>query len=82
MPPGGGRITVELAKKDPHHPTGNRCTGERFEKSLDVTLNSVVFRSVGQDLTTVGTSIEMTSRILEPALLALTVLAVRGRVKR
>jgi hypothetical protein len=41
-----------------------------------------VFRSSGQDLTTAGTHIEMTSRLLEPALLALAVLAVRGRIKR
>ncbi|MFF5307675.1 pentapeptide repeat-containing protein, partial [Streptomyces sp. NPDC013161] len=56
--------------------------GTRFEKGLNVTLNSVVFRSSGQDLTTVGTYIEMTSRLLEPALLALAVLAIRGRIKR
>lgn len=59
--------------------------GKRFEKALNVTLNSVVFRSSGQDLTTAGTYIEMTSRLVEPALLALAalaVLAVRGRIKR
>ncbi len=57
-------------------------TNKRFEKALNVTLNSVSFRSSGQDLTTAGTYIEMTSRLLEPALLALAVLAVRGRIKR
>ncbi|MEW2458820.1 pentapeptide repeat-containing protein [Streptomyces albus] len=82
VPPGGGRITFEIAKGDPRNPTGNRFTGERFEKALNVTLNSVVFRSSGQDLTTAGTYIEMTSRLVEPALLALAVLAVRGRIKR
>ncbi len=82
MPPGGGRGTVVMEKDDPRHPTGNRFTGERFEKSLNATLNSVVFRSVGQDLTTAGTYMETTSRILEPALLALAVIAVRGRVTR
>ncbi|MFF9870120.1 hypothetical protein ACF1G0_32865 [Streptomyces sp. NPDC013953] len=61
---------------------GNRFTGERFEKALNVTLNSVVFRSSGQDLTTAGTYIEMTSRLTEPVLLGLAVLAVRNRVKR
>ena len=51
-----------------------RSRGDRF--------NSVILRSSGQDLTTWGTYIEMISRLLEPALLALAVLAVRGRIKR
>ncbi|WOT40714.1 hypothetical protein [Streptomyces coeruleorubidus] len=42
----------------------------------------MVFCSSGQDLTTTGAYIEMVSRLLEPALLTLAVLAVRGRVKR
>jgi hypothetical protein len=42
----------------------------------------VVFRSAGQDLTTAGTYIEMGSRITEPVLLGLAVLAIRNRVKR
>ncbi|WP_405959410.1 pentapeptide repeat-containing protein (plasmid) [Streptomyces sp. NBC_00868] len=82
VPPGGGHVTFEIDKADPQTPTGNRFTSERFEKSLNVTLNSVVFRSSGQDLTTAGTYIERTSRLLEPVLLALAVLAIRGRVKR
>ncbi|MEV8548625.1 pentapeptide repeat-containing protein [Streptomyces glaucescens] len=82
VPPGGGRVTFEIDKGEPRNPTGNRFTGERFEKALNVTLNSVVFRSSGQDLTTAGTYIEMTSRLVEPAFLALAVLAVRGRIKR
>ncbi|MET8858657.1 pentapeptide repeat-containing protein [Streptomyces sp. NPDC004579] len=82
VPAGGGKVTFEIDKDDPQNPTGNRFTGERFEKSLSVTLNSVVFRSSGQDLTTAGTYIEMTSRLTEPVLLGLAVLAVRNRVKR
>jgi hypothetical protein len=82
VPPGGGTVTFEIEKDDPQNPTGNRFTGERFEKALNVTLNSVVFRSSGQDLTTAGTYIEMTSRVTEPVLLGLAVLAVRNRVKR
>ncbi|GGK55041.1 hypothetical protein GCM10010094_14380 [Streptomyces flaveus] len=82
VPPGGGKITFEIDKADPQNPTGNRFTGERFEKALNVTLNSVVFRSSGQDLTTTGTYIEMASRVTEPVLLGLAVLAVRNRVKR
>jgi hypothetical protein len=77
---GGGEW--EAGSRNPQNPTGNRFTGKRFEKALNVTLNSAVFRSSGQDLTTAGTYIEMTSRLVEPALLALAVLAVRGRIKR
>ncbi|MEU0390052.1 pentapeptide repeat-containing protein [Streptomyces chartreusis] len=82
VPPGGGKVTFEIDRADPQNPTGNRFTGERFEKALNVTLNSVVFRSSGQDLTTTGTHIEMVSRLTEPILLGLAVLAVRNRVKR
>jgi hypothetical protein len=82
VPAGGGKVTFEIDKDDPQNPTGNRFTGKRFEKALNVTLNSVVFRSSGQDLTTAGTYIEMTSRLTEPVLLGLAVLAVRNRVKR
>ncbi|WP_338135317.1 pentapeptide repeat-containing protein [Streptomyces europaeiscabiei] len=82
VPAGGGRVTFTIDKDDPKNPTEDRFTGKRFEKALNVTLNSVIFRSSGQDLTTTGTYIEMTSRLLEPALLALAVLAVRGRIKR
>lgn len=67
---------------DPQNPVGNRITGDRCEKDLNVTLNSVVFRSSGQDLTTAGTYVEMASRLMEPTLLALAALAVRGRIKR
>ncbi|MFE1443932.1 pentapeptide repeat-containing protein [Streptomyces sp. NPDC058739] len=82
VPAGGGKVTFEIDKDDPRNPTGNRFTGKRFEKALNVTLNSVVFRSSGQDLTTVGAYIEMASRLTEPVLLGLAVLAVRNRVKR
>ncbi|MFD8465602.1 pentapeptide repeat-containing protein [Streptomyces cyaneofuscatus] len=82
VPPGGGRVTFEIGKADPRNPTEDRFTGERFEAALSVTLNSVVFRSSGQDLTTAGTYIEMASRVVEPVLLGLAVLAVRNRVKR
>lgn len=82
VPSGGGKVTFTIDKQDPKNPARNRFTNQRFEKALNITLNSVVFRSSGQDLTTTGTYIEMTSRLLEPALLALAVLAVRGRIKR
>ncbi|GAA0990895.1 hypothetical protein GCM10009576_067160 [Streptomyces rhizosphaericus] len=51
-------------------------------QSLRVVVNSVVFRSSGQDLTTTGTYTEMASRPTEPVLLGLAALAIRGRVKR
>jgi len=60
----------------------DRMAGRRAERALRVVVNSVIFRSSGQNLTTPGTYIEMTSRLLEPVLLALALLAVRGRVKR
>ncbi|MER8268035.1 pentapeptide repeat-containing protein [Streptomyces griseus] len=82
VPAGGGKVTFKIDKDDPQNPAGDRFTGERFEKALNITLNSVVFRSSGQDLTTAGTYIEMTSRLTEPVLLGLAVLAVRNRVKR
>ncbi|MFC8851529.1 pentapeptide repeat-containing protein [Streptomyces sp. NPDC057144] len=82
VPVGGGKVTFEIDKDDPQNPTGDWFTGKRFEKALNVTFNSVVFRSSGQDLTTAGTYIEMTSRLTEPVLLGLAVLAVRNRVKR
>ncbi|MFJ9855254.1 pentapeptide repeat-containing protein [Streptomyces sp. NPDC101150] len=82
VPAGGGKVTFEIDKDDPRNPTGDRFTSKRFEKALNVTLNSVVFRSSGQDLTTAGTYIEMASRLLEPTLLGFAVLAVRGRIKR
>jgi uncharacterized protein YjbI with pentapeptide repeats len=78
----GGQWKTVIDTPAPRNPTGDRFTSERFEKALNVTLNSVVFRSSGQDLTTAGTYIEMTSRLFEPVLLGFAVLAVRGRVKR
>ncbi|MDX3854849.1 pentapeptide repeat-containing protein [Streptomyces sp. AK02-01A] len=81
----GRRVELTTDTPDPANPTGSlraRLSTERFEKSLRVVVNSVIFRSSGQDLTTTGTYAEMTSRLAEPALLGLAVLTVRGRVKR
>ncbi|MEU8466627.1 pentapeptide repeat-containing protein [Streptomyces sp. NPDC029006] len=82
MPPGGGKVAFEIDKEDPRNPARDRFTGERFDAALSTTLNSVVFRSNGQDLTTAGGYIEMASRFSEPVLLGLALLAIRGRVKR
>ncbi|MDT0458087.1 pentapeptide repeat-containing protein [Streptomyces sp. DSM 41527] len=80
----GGRITLTTTTPEPSltGPWMRRLAIQRAEKATRVVVNSVVFRSSGQNLTTAGTYIEMTSRLLEPALLALAALAVRGRVKR
>ncbi|MEU6343301.1 pentapeptide repeat-containing protein [Streptomyces sp. NPDC046977] len=81
----GRRVQLTTRTPDPVDPSGpyaRRMTGQRFEKSLRVVINSVVFRSSEQGLTTAGTYIEMTSRVTEPILLAFAALAVRSRVKR
>lgn len=82
LPSRGGQIVYEIDKDDPKNPTESRFTTRRFEKALRMTLDSVVFRSSGQDLTTAGNYIEMVSRVSEPVLLALGALAIRSRVKR
>ncbi|MFJ5999777.1 pentapeptide repeat-containing protein [Streptomyces sp. NPDC092370] len=81
----GQNLKLTTDTPDPRNPTGplsERVTTERFDKAVRVVINSVVFRSSGQDLTTFGTYTEMLSRLTEPALLGLAVLAVRSRVKR
>ncbi|MET7814258.1 pentapeptide repeat-containing protein [Streptomyces sp. NPDC005395] len=80
----GQRISLHTSTPAPALRGGWRehFTAARAEKATRVAINSVVFRSSGQNLTTVGTYIEMASRLLEPTLLALGVLAIRGRIKR
>ncbi|MGW7047040.1 pentapeptide repeat-containing protein [Streptomyces avermitilis] len=80
----GSKISLSTSTPDPalHGTWSQRMTWARAEKATRVAVNSVVFRSSGQNLTTAGTYIEMASRLLEPTLLALGVLAVRGRIKR
>lgn len=63
-------------------PLADRWTSRRAEQASRLVLNSVVFRSSGQNLTNAGTWIEMGSRFTEPLLLGLAALAIRGRVKR
>lgn len=84
IPPNLGHVTLTIEKQDPNLALSakDRFTVERLDKSLQVVLNSVVFRASGQDLTTSGTYLEMLSRLTEPVLLGLGVLAVRGRIKR
>ncbi|MCX5355756.1 hypothetical protein [Streptomyces mirabilis] len=42
-------------------------------------INSLTFRSSGQDLTTAGTDVQMTSRLAEPVLVGIAALAVGSR---
>lgn len=78
--------TLTLATDTPHPAvTGSadsRFTRHRVSKATRVAVNSVVFRSSGQDLTATGEDIEMASRFFEPLLLAFAALAIRNRVKR
>ncbi|KRV49765.1 hypothetical protein AQ490_18880 [Wenjunlia vitaminophila] len=78
------RVSLVIDGQEPELTLGHRqrYTPERAEKSLRLVLNSVVFRSSGQNLTTAGTYIEMACRFTGPVLLGLAALAVRGRVKR
>lgn len=80
----GSKISLDTSTPDPalHGTWSQRITWARAEKATRVAVNSVVFRSSGQNLTTAGTYIEMASRLLEPTLLALGALAIRGRIKR
>ncbi|MEU3250265.1 pentapeptide repeat-containing protein [Streptomyces sp. NPDC006997] len=81
----GGTVTLTTRTPDPVNPSGpygRRLSSERFEKALRVVVNSVVFRSSGQELTVAGTYVDMASCVVEPALLGLAALAVRSRVKR
>ncbi|WP_259372233.1 hypothetical protein [Streptomyces pristinaespiralis] len=84
IPAGGGPVTLIVDEQNPELTLrlGDRFTGERLDQAFRVVLNSVVFRSSGQDLTTWGTYIEMVSRFTEPVLLALAILAMRSRIKR
>ncbi|MGA4541316.1 pentapeptide repeat-containing protein [Uniformispora flossi] len=84
LPAAGQRVDLVTDNPDPelHGSYGSRFTEQRTEKAARVVVNSVVFRSSGQNLTAAGTYIEMLSRFTEPVLLALAALAVRGRVKR
>jgi uncharacterized protein YjbI with pentapeptide repeats len=78
-------LTLTTDTHNPVNPTGpisERLTTDRFEKALRVVINSTVFRSSAQDLTTAGTYIELASRFTTPVLLALAVFAMRSRIKR
>ncbi|MFI6007161.1 pentapeptide repeat-containing protein [Streptomyces sp. NPDC051366] len=71
------RLTTDTpVPVNPSGPLHKRVSTKRFEKSLRVVVNSVIFRSSGQNLTTRGTYTEMASRLTEPILLGFAALAI------
>jgi uncharacterized protein YjbI with pentapeptide repeats len=77
------RIDATLTPTVPQLPPApQRWTGQRTQTALEVTIDSMVFRTTDQPLTAAGGWITDIARILGPVLLALALLAVRGRVKR
>jgi uncharacterized protein YjbI with pentapeptide repeats len=77
------RITAMLGGIVPPLPRASqRWTWGRIRTAGEVTLESLAFRSTDQPLTTAGVWTTTGARILGPILLALTLLAVRNRVKR
>ncbi|MEV0225610.1 pentapeptide repeat-containing protein [Streptomyces sp. NPDC050704] len=84
LPTGGGELVLspDTTRKSYPAEIKHRWSNDRLERAGRVVVNSVVFRSSGQDLTQQGLWIEMGSRLGEPVLLGLAVLAARGRVKR
>jgi hypothetical protein len=78
-----GRIDATLGETIPQLPRASqRWTRQRIRTALEVTLESIVFRSTDQPLTSTGIWTTDAARILGPVLLALTLLAARNRVKR
>jgi hypothetical protein len=63
-------------------PATQRWTAQRTRVALQVAMESIVFRSTTEPLTTAGVWSTIVARILGPVLLALAVLSIRNRVKR
>ena len=63
-------------------PATQRWTAQRTRVALQVAIESIVFRSTSEPLTTTGVWSTIVARILGPILLALAVLSIRNRVKR
>jgi hypothetical protein len=82
-PGNGARINAILNSASPRlPPAGQRWTTQRGWNALEVTLDSIVFRTTDQPLTTAGTWTADAARILGPVLLVLALLAIRNRIKR
>ncbi|MFJ2175873.1 pentapeptide repeat-containing protein [Streptomyces sp. NPDC087851] len=84
LPATGQKLDLITETTDPAvtGPVGSRFTTKRAAKATRIAVNSVVFRSSGQNLTATGEGIEMASRFFEPVLLGFAALAIRNRVKR
>jgi len=84
IPAPGGHATFTASTPDPvlTLPLSQRFTATRADRAGLVVVNSVIFRSTDTTLTAPGRWIEIISRIGEPVLLALAVVAARGRLHR
>jgi hypothetical protein len=84
VPAPGGHGALTESAPDPvlTLPWSQRFTGGRADQAAQIVVNAVVFRSTSDTLTGAGTWIGIISRIGEPALLALAVVAARGRIQR
>jgi hypothetical protein len=83
VPAPDGRIVSHTATPDAVLPPWrDRVDGQRVGDAIPAVLNAVIFRAADDDLTTPGVYLDMAARLLEPSLLVLAVLALRGRVKR
>ncbi|MFD5861012.1 pentapeptide repeat-containing protein [Streptomyces chartreusis] len=78
----GSELVIETPDPELNLGYSDRLSWKRTEKAARVVVNSVIFRSSGQNLTEAGTYIEMASRGGEPLILGFAAMAVRGRVKR
>ncbi|MET9532606.1 hypothetical protein ABZY02_18925 [Streptomyces sp. NPDC006649] len=78
---GGAGVTTDTPDPTVTGPASSRFTTRRAVKATRI-VDSVVFRSSGQNLTTTGENIEMASRFFEPVLLGVAAPAIRSRVKR
>jgi len=77
------RIDATLNTAQPELPPARqRWTAQRTQTALEVTLDSIAFRTTDQPLTTAGIWTTDAARILGPSLLVLALLAIRSRVKR
>ncbi len=78
-----GQISATLSTSTPRlPPAAQRWTAQRTRIAPQVTIDSILFRSTSEPLTTTGIWSTMVARILGPILLALAVLSIRNRVKR
>ncbi|MFK0049394.1 pentapeptide repeat-containing protein [Streptomyces sp. NPDC090741] len=82
LPAAGKMLNLKVDTPDVKFHGGGRVSTERLGRAVPVALNSVLFRTSAQNLTPIGTYVEMASRLIEPIFLGLALLAMRGRIKR